>query len=87
MESSLFLGVQKLKHIMVTLKVPKRKTAEFAKDVDPNEVAHSEPPHKCLPFLLLVLDSQYSIAWMKHFFFNFADIDFVVCFLWRSFQV
>ena len=36
----------------LTLKAPKMKTAEFANSVDPDEVAHKEPPHlnvHCLP--------------------------------------
>ena len=28
---------------------------------------------------MLSLNSQYDIAWMKYFFLNFADINFVVC--------
>ena len=34
------------------------KTAEFGNSVDPNEVAHHEPPHldlHCLPFSLCIL--------------------------------
>ena len=37
---------------VLTLKAPQTKIAEFANSVDPNEVAHYEPPHlnlHCLP--------------------------------------
>ena len=38
--------------IILTLFVPETKIAEFAKSVDPDEVAHNEPPRldlHCLP--------------------------------------
>ena len=38
--------------ILLTLKVPETKTAEFANSIDLDEVAHFEPPHPdlhCLP--------------------------------------
>ena len=31
--------------LMLTLKVPEKKRAEFANRVDLDEVAHNEPPH------------------------------------------
>ena len=36
----------------LTLQLPEAKIAEFANSVDPDEVAHNEPPHldlHCLP--------------------------------------
>ena len=40
---------------VLTLKAPKFKIVESANSVDPDEVAHNEPPHLdllCLPFCL-----------------------------------
>ena len=57
------------------------KIVEFANSVYPDEVAHYEPPHldiHCLQiqlssgsllFSLQSLNSQYDIAWTKHFKF------------------
>ena len=33
--------------LLLTLEGPVTKTAEFTKSVDPDEVAHYEPPHHC----------------------------------------
>ena len=35
----------------ITLQVSKMKSGEFAKSVDPDEVAHNEPPHHDLCYL------------------------------------
>ena len=38
--------------LLLTLKVPETKIAEFANSIDLDEVAHNEPPHldlRCLP--------------------------------------
>ena len=48
--------------------------------VDPDEVAHHEPPHldlHCLPFVLQI-SIWYSL--LEAFSLKFADINFVVCF-------
>ena len=44
---SLHIGLSKL-----TLEVTEAKVAEFANSVDPDEVAHNEPPHLDLHYLL-----------------------------------
>ena len=38
---------------VLSVKAPKTNTAEFANSVDPDEVAHNEPPHldlHCFPY-------------------------------------
>ena len=52
------------------------KILEFANSVDPDEVAHNEPPHlglHCLPSSLS--NFQYDI-----FFFHFADVILLLAF-------
>ena len=47
----------------LTLLAPVTKIAKFANSVDPNEVAHNEPPHLdllCLPSSFLILKTIYS---------------------------
>ena len=51
------------------------KPNEFSNSVDPDEVAHHEPPHQDLHSL----NYEYDMAWT--FFLNFAEENFVVCFL------
>ena len=56
------------------------KKAKFANSVDPDEVAHNEPPHldlHCLPSSLSIFNAGSDGT----FFSNFADVNFVVCFL------
>ena len=56
------------------LKMLEMKISEFANSIDPDEVAHYEPPHldlHCLLVLLWLLNMTYPQ--------NFADINFV-CF-------
>ena len=48
------------------------KIIQFANSVDPDEVAHHEPPHLDLYCLPLSLSSQNDINWTNHFFLNFA---------------
>ena len=51
------------------------KGVEFANSVDPDEVAHHEPPHlnpRCLRSSFLILD-------VKYFLGKFADVNFVFC--------
>ena len=58
--------------------------AIFVWGTDPAEAAHNEPPHLdllCLP----LSNSQYDIACMMHFFLNFADVNFFVCFFFFFF--
>ena len=44
------------------VKVPKTKIVELANWVDPDEVAHNEPPHRLsILFALLSLNSQFMI--------------------------
>ena len=53
---------------------------KFANSVDPDEVAHNEPPHLDLHTVCpLLFESPYDIGWMKYFQ-NFADINFAACF-------
>ena len=40
----------------LTLLVPETKIAEFANSIDPDEVAHNEPPHLDLTVCLLVFE-------------------------------
>ena len=47
---------------MITLKPTKIKTVESAYSVDPDEVAHNDPPLQDLLFALWSLNSQYDIA-------------------------
>ena len=58
------------------------KIAEFSNSVDPDEVAHNEPPHLNLHCLLssLWIFNMLQLG-LKIFLLNFADIDFVVYFL------
>ena len=47
---------------------PEMKIVEFANSVDPDEVAHNEPPHLdlyCFPSILTILSM---IAWVKYCF-------------------
>ena len=39
---------------------------EFANSVNPDEVAHSEPPYLVLQCLHSCLNSQYDKVWTKH---------------------
>ena len=51
----------------LTFKVPKLKVVELANSVDPDEVAHYEPPHLIFTFCSLVCESSiyvYDLAWM-----------------------
>ena len=43
-------------------------------------MAHNEPPHLDLHYLLSSLKVLNSIAWTYLFFSKFADVNFVVCF-------
>ena len=43
-------------HKSISLSVSKMKVTEFATTVDPDEVAHNEPPHLDLHCLLLQYD-------------------------------
>ena len=45
------LVIKCITKIYLTLKVPKVKIVEFANSVDPDEVAHNEPPHLDLHYL------------------------------------
>ena len=54
------------------------KTAISANSVDPDEAAHYVSPHLDPPFGIYSLLND--LARMKHFL-NFADINFVLCFL------
>ena len=54
--------------VLKSLNDQKAKIVEFANSVDPDEVAHNEPPHldlQCLPSCLRIL----SIVWMNLFCF------------------
>ena len=44
-------------YYLVTLDVTKLKIVEFANSVDPNEVAHNEPPHRDLQFCFALCSS------------------------------
>ena len=57
------------------------KTAEFANHVDPDEVAHYEPPHLDLHCLVWSLHSQYDIAWTK-LFSKFLQTSFLLSAFW-----
>ena len=62
--------------------IPEMKIAEFANSVDPDEVAHNEPPHLDLHSLSLILKFILNIIKLgQKVFRNFADVNFVVCFL------
>ena len=57
------------------------KTTEFTNSIDPDEVAHTEPPHQdlhCLSSSLLILNM---IQLDKTIIEIFADVNFIVCFL------
>ena len=62
--------------------VPETKIAEFTNSVDPDEVAHNnELPHldlQRLPSSLWILNM---ILLGLNFFWQFADENFVICFL------
>ena len=61
-------------------------TVEFANSVDPNEVAHNEPPHQdihCLPSHFL--NAQYEIAWPIFFFFLKFLQAFILSFVFMCF--
>ena len=60
------------------LKVPDMKVAEFAKMIDPDEVAHIEPPHLDLHYLL----SSLSILNMIQLGLNNIPVNFQK-FSWR----
>ena len=50
--------------------------------IDPDEVAHVQPNNQqlhCLSSVLVI--SQYVIAGMEHFYFNYADVFFSVSFI------
>ena len=56
------------------------KIDEFANSVDPDEVAHNEPPHldlHCLPSSLRILNM---IQLGLNIFWKMADENFVICF-------
>ena len=53
----------------------KTRVGEFADSVDPDEVAHNEPPHLDLHCLPSSLKSQFDIALMKHLL-NFCKCKF-----------
>ena len=57
------------------------KTAEFTNSIDPDEVAHYEPPYQnlhCLSCSLCILNMiQLDTAIIE----TFTDVNFVVCFL------
>ena len=58
----------------------KLKRVVFANSVDPDEVAHNEPPHldlHCLPSSLWILNM---ITLGQNIFWKFANINFVACF-------
>ena len=63
------------------LNAPKTKIVEFANNVDPDEVAHNEPPYiglHCLPTCL----SRLSTMWLgQNFSLKFRRLRFVVCFI------
>ena len=66
----------------LTLKVPKTKLVEFANSVEPDEVAHNEPPHLDLHCLSTgFLSSQSDIALTKHVH-KFCHLLFCVCVVW-----
>ena len=69
----IFLGVPILKHITVT---------EFANSIDPEEATHNKLPYLDVFCLPLVFEFFIYVAWKKHFFCNFADINFVVHFFY-----
>ena len=78
--SILSSSLHKIIHKLM-LTMPIMKIVEFANREDPDEMAHNEPSHldlHCLPSNSL--NSQFDRAWTKHFWGNFADINFVVCF-------
>ena len=46
------IGRMRMCVLLLQIKVPEMKIAEFANSRDPDEVAHNEPPHlelRCLP--------------------------------------
>ena len=62
------------------LSAPKMKIVEFANSVDPDEVAHNEPPDlglHCLPSLVFDISIRNSLD--ETIFFNSANVNFVVC--------
>ena len=67
--------------MFLTLKVPETKIAEFANSVDFDEVAHNEPPHLNLQYLLCSLWILNMIWFGLNNFWKFADENIVVCFL------
>ena len=65
---------------LLTLKVPLTKAAEFSNSIDPDEVAHHEPPHQDLhcfsSSLQTLIRKQLEIIIIE----MFADVHFVVSF-------
>ena len=57
------------------------KTAKFMNSVDPDEVAHDEPPHQDLHCLSSILWILNIIELENEIFEIVADVNFVVCFL------
>ena len=61
------------------------ETAAFTNRVDPDEVAHHEPPHQDLHYLLFSLFNSHLILNLiqldKTIIKIFADVNSVVCFL------
>ena len=57
----------------------KMTLVEFANSKDQDEMAHNELPIWVYSVCLLVFDLDHTTL-RKHFFFNFANVNFVVCF-------